>query len=78
MTKDFSVKSKTLKLIIEESVKEYLGTWVERGTPYTKPQKHKPEGKKWINLLMSKLRISVQKRIPWTIDDIMGADIYKT
>ena len=25
-----------------------------------------------------KLRISVQKRIPWTIGDIMGADIYKT
>ena len=77
MTKDFNVKSKTLKLI-EESIKEYLGTWVERGTPYIKPQKHKPERKRWINLLMSKLRISVQKRIPWTTGDIMGADIYKT
>lgn len=37
-----------------------------------------PEGKTWINLIMSKLRISVQKWIPWTIGDRMGEDICKS
>ena len=44
MTKDFNVKSKTLKLI-EESIKDYVGTWVERGTPYINLKSTNQKGK---------------------------------